>query len=63
MTGSGLPDSICTCPYELDCKHGVAALLESNPEHVLYWYDRLPEEPLTFDYGARPLEVKFNDNG
>ncbi|MGM0787964.1 MAG: SWIM zinc finger family protein [Thermodesulfobacteriota bacterium] len=28
MTGSGLPDSVCTCPYEFDCKHGVAALLE-----------------------------------
>lgn len=24
----GLPDSICTCPYELDCKHGVAVVLE-----------------------------------
>jgi len=25
---SGLPDASCTCPYELDCKHGVAVLLE-----------------------------------
>ncbi len=24
----GMPDSICTCPYERDCKHGVAVLLE-----------------------------------
>ncbi|MCZ7663784.1 MAG: hypothetical protein M5U22_13025 [Thermoleophilia bacterium] len=24
----GMPDSICTCPYECDCKHGVAVLLE-----------------------------------
>jgi len=24
----GLPDSICTCPYGIDCKHGVAAVLE-----------------------------------
>jgi uncharacterized Zn finger protein len=24
----GLPDSICTCPYERDCKHGVAVVLE-----------------------------------
>ena len=24
----GLPNSICTCPYEFDCKHGVAVLLE-----------------------------------
>lgn len=24
----GLPDSICTCPYELDCKHGVAVVIE-----------------------------------
>lgn len=28
MTDDGLPDSVCTCPYELNCKHGVAALLE-----------------------------------
>ena len=24
----GLLDSICTCPYELDCKHGVAVVIE-----------------------------------
>lgn len=24
----GLPDSICTCPYGCNCKHGVAVLLE-----------------------------------
>lgn len=24
----GLPESICTCPYSCDCKHGVAAVLE-----------------------------------
>jgi len=24
----GLPDSICTCPYERDCKHGVAVVIE-----------------------------------
>ncbi len=24
----GLPDSICTCPYEFDCKHGVAVVME-----------------------------------
>ena len=24
----GLPDSICTCPYEWDCKHGVAVVIE-----------------------------------
>jgi len=24
----GLPDSTCTCPYGIDCKHGVAAVLE-----------------------------------
>lgn len=23
-----LPESICTCPYEFDCKHGVAVVLE-----------------------------------
>jgi uncharacterized Zn finger protein len=28
MDDDGLPDSICTCPYELDCKHGVAVVLE-----------------------------------
>jgi uncharacterized Zn finger protein len=24
----GLPESICSCPYEIDCKHGVAVVLE-----------------------------------
>jgi len=24
----GLPTSVCTCPYELNCKHGVAVVLE-----------------------------------
>lgn len=24
----GLPDSICTCPYTIDCKHGVAVVIE-----------------------------------
>jgi len=24
----GPPSSVCTCPYELDCKHGVAVVLE-----------------------------------
>jgi len=24
----GIPNSICTCPYEIDCKHGVAVVLE-----------------------------------
>ncbi len=24
----GLPESVCTCPYEYDCKHGVAVVLE-----------------------------------
>jgi uncharacterized Zn finger protein len=28
MEDDGLPDSICTCPYELDCKHGVAVVIE-----------------------------------
>jgi len=28
MGEGGLPDSICTCPYELDCKHGVAVVIE-----------------------------------
>lgn len=28
MDENGLPDSICTCPYELDCKHGVAVVIE-----------------------------------
>ncbi|MCB2148968.1 MAG: hypothetical protein KQI81_20975 [Deltaproteobacteria bacterium] len=28
MDGNGLPDSICTCPYEFDCKHGVAVVIE-----------------------------------
>ncbi len=25
---SGLPDSVCSCPYKIDCKHGVAVVLE-----------------------------------
>jgi uncharacterized Zn finger protein len=28
MDEDDLPESICTCPYEMDCKHGVAVLLE-----------------------------------
>ncbi|MEA3470329.1 MAG: hypothetical protein U9R24_01270, partial [Thermodesulfobacteriota bacterium] len=28
MDEDGLPDSICTCPYDLDCKHGVAVVIE-----------------------------------
>jgi uncharacterized Zn finger protein len=28
MDEDGLPDSICTCPYGLDCKHGVAVVIE-----------------------------------
>ena len=28
MEDDGLPDSICSCPYEFDCKHGVAVVIE-----------------------------------
>ena len=28
MDEDGLPDSICTCPYEWNCKHGVAVVIE-----------------------------------
>jgi uncharacterized Zn finger protein len=28
MNSDGLPESLCTCLYELDCKHGVAVVLE-----------------------------------
>ena len=28
MDDDGLLDSSCTCPYELDCKHGVAVVIE-----------------------------------
>jgi uncharacterized Zn finger protein len=28
MGEDGLPVSICTCPYEFDCKHGVAVVIE-----------------------------------
>lgn len=28
MDDDGLPESICTCPYEFDCKHGVAVAIE-----------------------------------
>jgi len=28
MDKDGLPESICSCPYEIDCKHGVAVVIE-----------------------------------
>ena len=28
MDKQGLPESVCTCPYSIDCKHGVATVLE-----------------------------------
>lgn len=28
MEDDGLPESICTCPYEWDCKHAVAVVIE-----------------------------------
>ena len=28
MGDDGLPESICSCPYEFDCKHGVAVAIE-----------------------------------
>ena len=28
MEDSGLPESICTCPYEFDCKHAVAVVID-----------------------------------
>jgi uncharacterized Zn finger protein len=28
IDNSGLPESDCTCPYQFDCKHGVAVVLE-----------------------------------
>ena len=28
MEDDGLPESMCTCPYESDCKHGVAVVVE-----------------------------------
>jgi len=28
MGDDGLPESICTCPFEFDCKHGVAVAIE-----------------------------------
>jgi uncharacterized Zn finger protein len=28
MAEDGLPDSICTCPYGLNCKHGVAVVID-----------------------------------
>jgi uncharacterized Zn finger protein len=35
MDKSGLPASICSCPYEIDCKHGVAVVLE-----YLMWLEK-----------------------
>jgi uncharacterized Zn finger protein len=39
MDEDGLPGSICSCPYKIDCKHGVAVVLEhleqvENYHHV-----------------------------
>ena len=28
MNDNGQPESICSCPYEFDCKHGVAVVIE-----------------------------------
>ncbi len=28
MDEEGMPDSVCTCPYGINCKHGVAVVLE-----------------------------------
>lgn len=28
MEDDGLPESFCTCPYEFDCKHGVAVVID-----------------------------------
>jgi uncharacterized Zn finger protein len=28
MDKRGLPESVCSCPYEINCKHGVAVVLE-----------------------------------
>ena len=28
LDGGGLPESICSCPYEIDCKHGVAVVID-----------------------------------
>jgi len=28
MDGDGLPEAICTCPFELNCKHAVAVVIE-----------------------------------
>lgn len=33
MNEDGLPESTCTCPYGIDCKHGVAVILEYL-EHI-----------------------------
>jgi uncharacterized Zn finger protein len=41
----GLPESICSCPYEIDCKHGVAVVLE-----YLRWMEKIgacPEQNRT----------------
>ena len=35
MDERGLPESICSCPYEMDCKHGVAVVLE-----YLMWMEK-----------------------
>jgi uncharacterized Zn finger protein len=58
MNKNGLPESICTCPYEFNCKHGVAVVLDyferiktnksvpmaSEDNEILQWIEDTDDE-------------------
>jgi uncharacterized Zn finger protein len=48
MDERGLPESICSCPYEIDCKHGVAVVLE-----YLRWMEKNRRVPRKRDEGEK----------
>ncbi|MBW1816849.1 MAG: SWIM zinc finger domain-containing protein [Deltaproteobacteria bacterium] len=40
MDDDGLPDSICSCPYTFDCKHGVAVVIADSMSVIVKALDR-----------------------
>jgi len=60
MDERGLPASICSCPYEIDCKHGVAVVLE-----YLEWMEknrRIPKAKQNDERLALLAEKALCDN-
>ena len=56
MGAGGLPESICTCPYELDCKHGVAVTIE-----YLKWLENSRPVPRTLPEDERLIQLEDDD--